>query len=167
MSTLQGHASAAANPDPAHLLHEPGRISFVLPGEPDEGYSGPCVTRDARMPETLALRRAKDRFEHRGQIRRRSPYFQDDLIGDLGRRQGTELIRLLVGDRPHLPALLEEEGGGLRLGVYAAGNALQQDRQQLLVPAVMQLDRSSLDLRMNYSLCRRLRLLGFGDLDGH
>src|SRR3712207_8731016 len=61
----------------------------------------------------------------------------------------------------YLPELLEEEGGGLRLGVYAAGDALQQPRQLFLVLVVLQLDRRSLNLRMNYSLRRSLRLLGF------
>src|SRR5918993_145841 len=164
---LQCYVSVATHPDLTHLLHEPGRAIFVLPGEPDEGYAGPCVARDARMREPFALRRAEDRFEHGGQIHRRSPDLQDDLVGDLGRREGTKSVRLLVRERPNLPELLEEEGDGLRLGVYATRNALQQHRQQFLVLVVVQLDRRSFDLRMNYSLRRRLRLLGFSDLDGH
>src|SRR5215203_4820942 len=114
------------------------------------------------MRETLVLRRPQYRFEYRGQIRRRSTNLQDDL----GPRV-TSIIRLLVRERQHLPELLEEEGGGLRLGVYAAGDALQKHRQPFLVLAVVQLDCRSLDLRVNYSLCRRLRLLGSRDLDGH
>src|SRR5215204_4480557 len=119
------------------------------------------------MRESLALRSAQDRFEHCGQIHRRSPNLQDNLVGDLGRREGTEMVRLLVREHPHLPELLEEEGGGLRLGVYATGDALQKHCQEFLSRAVVQLDCRSLHLRMNYSLCRRLCLLGFGDLDGH
>src|SRR5215216_2767627 len=77
------------------------------------------------------------------------------------------MVRLLVREHQYLTELFEEEGGGLRLGVYATRDALQKHCQQLLALTVVQLGRRSLDLRMNYSLRCRLCLLWACHLDGH
>ena len=49
------------------------------------------------------------------------------------------MIRLLVGERPHLPEGVEQEGGGLDLRLDAGRYALEEDREQPGVLAVVQL----------------------------